>query len=60
MTELVFMVEEDIEGGYTAQAVGASLFTEPDTLEELRRNAREAVECHFDDRAERVIRMMGA
>ncbi len=59
MTELVFIVEEDIEGGYTAKAVGASIFTEADTMEELRRNAREAVECHFDDPAERpkIIRL---
>jgi predicted RNase H-like HicB family nuclease len=59
MTELVFMVEEDIEGGYTAQAVGASIFTEADTLEELRHKAREAVECHFDDPEQRpkIIRL---
>jgi len=48
MTELVFIVEEDIDGGYNARAVGESIFTEAETLEELRRNVREAVECHFD------------
>jgi predicted RNase H-like HicB family nuclease len=49
MTELVFVVEEDLEGGYTASAVRESIFTEADTLDELRCNVKEAVECHFDD-----------
>ncbi|GAF68239.1 unnamed protein product [marine sediment metagenome] len=53
MTELVFIVEEDIDGGYTAKAVGESIFTEAETLEELRRNVREAVQCHFDDPQQR-------
>ena len=44
----VFQVEEDPDGGYTAKAVGASIFTEADTLEQLRDNIRDAVNCHFD------------
>jgi hypothetical protein len=48
MTEIVFQVEEDPDGGYTAKAVGASIFTEADTLEQLRDNIRDAVTCHFD------------
>jgi predicted RNase H-like HicB family nuclease len=59
MTELVFHVEEDPDGGFTARAVGASIFTEADTLEELRENIRDAVNCHFDDAAERpkIVRL---
>ena len=53
MTELVFQVEQDPEGGYTAQAVGASIFTEAETLEDLRKNVRDAVVCHFDNPNER-------
>jgi len=53
MTELVFQVEQDPEGGYTAQAVGASIFTEAETLEDLRKNVRGAVVCHFDNPNER-------
>jgi hypothetical protein len=49
MTEILFTVEEAPEGGFTARAVGHSIFTEADTLDELRQNVREAVECHFDD-----------
>jgi len=33
--EIIFMVEEDPEGGYTARALGQSIFTEADTLEKL-------------------------
>ena len=47
MTELIFLVEEDPEGGYTARALGESIFTEGDTLDELRENIRDAVQCHF-------------
>jgi predicted RNase H-like HicB family nuclease len=52
------MVEEADEGGYTARAVNESIFTEADTLDDLRRNVREAVECHFEDnKAPKVIRL---
>jgi len=54
MTELVFQVEEDPDGGYTARAVGEFVFTEADTLEKLRENIRDAVNCHFDEPA-RII-----
>ena len=47
MTELVFLIEEDPEGGYSARALGESIFTEGDTLDELRENIRDAVQCHF-------------
>lgn len=58
MTEILFLVEESPEGGYTARAVGQSIFTEADTLAALRDNVREAVECHFEDgQAPRMIRL---
>ena len=49
MTEILFTVEESPEGGLAARAVGHSIFTEADTLDDLRQNVREAVECHFDE-----------
>jgi predicted RNase H-like HicB family nuclease len=58
MTELVFRIEEDPDGGYTAKAVGASIFTEADSLEQLRDNIRDAVTCHFEkpeDRPKTVL-----
>jgi hypothetical protein len=49
MNELIFIVEEAPEGGYTARALGDSIFTEADTLADLREQVRDAVRCHFDE-----------
>lgn len=49
MTEIVFLVEEDPDGGYTARAVGEAIFTEADDAESLRDEVRDAVRCHFPD-----------
>jgi hypothetical protein len=58
MTEIVFVVEEASEGGFTARAMGESIFTEADGLAHLHERAREAVRCHFDeDRAPKLIRL---
>jgi len=58
MTEIIFLVEEAIEGGFIARALGESIFTEAETLDELRRNLREAVECHFDpEQMPKLIRL---
>ena len=48
MTELVFLVEEAPEGGYTARALGASIVTEADDLPALRTAVRDAVRCHLE------------
>jgi len=48
MSELIFMVEESPEGGFFARAVGEAIFTQGDTLEELRAMVLDAVRCHFD------------
>ncbi|GIK39478.1 MAG: 2-oxoisovalerate dehydrogenase E1 subunit beta [Chloroflexota bacterium] len=47
--EIIFMVEEAPESGYTAQALGYSIFTEADTWDELREAVQDAVRCHFDE-----------
>ncbi len=58
MNELIFLVEEAPEGGYTARALGESIFTEADTLDELHVQVRDAVQCHFeDDHRPKVIRL---
>ena len=49
MTEILFLVEQSPEGGYAARALGDSIFTEADTLPELRLMVRDAVHCHFDE-----------
>jgi hypothetical protein len=57
-TEIIFSVGESPEGGYDARALGYSIFTQADTMDELKRNVREAVQCHFDEgEAPRVIRL---
>ena len=58
MDELIFLVEEAAEGGYIARALGASIFTEADSLEELHAQVRDAVECHFEpDARPKIIRL---
>ena len=49
MTELIFLVEEAPEGGFTARALGESIFTEADTVPELHEMIRDAVACHFNE-----------
>jgi predicted RNase H-like HicB family nuclease len=48
MNEIIFLVEEDIEGGYIARALGESIFTQGETVEDLRANIRDAVDCHYE------------
>jgi len=58
MNEIIFLVEEAAEGGFTARALGESIFTEAETLDTLRQQVRDAVSCHFDEgRAPKVIRL---
>ncbi len=48
--EIIFEVREDeADGGYCASALGYDIFTEGDTLDQLRTNVRAAVQCHFGD-----------
>jgi hypothetical protein len=57
-TEIVFSVEESPEGGYEARGLGYPIFTEADTLEELKTMLQDAVRCHFDETDRpRVIRL---
>jgi hypothetical protein len=46
--ELIFEVREAEEGGYTARALGHSIFTEAETWEELRENVIEVTSLHFE------------
>jgi len=58
MNEIFFLVEEAPEGGYAAKALGESIFTEAETLEELHTNVRDAVQCHFEEgKAPKMIRL---
>lgn len=60
MTEIIFDVRDDeVAGGFVASALGFSIHTEAETLEELRSAVREAVDCYFDETMEapKVIRL---
>ncbi|MEK0446850.1 MAG: hypothetical protein RLZZ399_2171 [Verrucomicrobiota bacterium] len=60
MKEIIFEVREDeVDGGYTAAALGYGIHTQGDTLEELRAMVRDAVDCYFEETEEspRVIRL---
>ncbi len=49
LKEIIFLVEEAPEGGYTARALGHSIFTEADTWEQLKEAVQDAVRCHFEE-----------
>lgn len=48
-TEIVFLVEDDPDGGYTASALNQSIFTEADDLQSLKVMIKDAVSCHFEE-----------
>ena len=57
-SEIIFSVQESPEGGVEARALGFSIFTHADSLEELKTAIRDAVSCHFEpDRKPSVIRL---
>jgi len=56
--EISFLVEEAPEGGYTARALGHNIFTEADSLTELKRMVQDAIQCHFEAKEmPRLIRL---
>lgn len=57
-SEIIFLVEESAEGGYEARALGESIFTEAETLAQLKENVKEAVVTHYEDgKHPRVVRL---
>ncbi|MGA2569508.1 MAG: 2-oxoisovalerate dehydrogenase E1 subunit beta [Terracidiphilus sp.] len=60
MNEIIFEVREDeVDGGYTASALGYGIHTQGNTLEELRAMVKDAVKCYFDGAAQspKIIRL---
>jgi len=56
--EIIFSVQDSPEGGFEARALGYSIFTQAESLEELKSMVRDAVACHFpEDSRPRVIRL---
>ncbi|MFH1560871.1 MAG: 2-oxoisovalerate dehydrogenase [Chloroflexota bacterium] len=57
-SEIIFIVEESPEEGYEARALGYSIFTQAESLDELRSMVQDAVRCHFEEKDRpRVIRL---
>ena len=50
MSELVFEVTQEADGGFVAEALGESIITQADTWDELRENVREVVQAFYFDR----------
>jgi predicted RNase H-like HicB family nuclease len=53
LKEIIFWVEEDGKGGYIAKAIGESIFTQADSIQELRGLIKDAVHCHYPDEQNR-------
>ncbi|UCH60397.1 MAG: hypothetical protein JSV61_02685 [Anaerolineales bacterium] len=49
MAEILFLVEDAPESGFTARALGYSIYTEADTWDELKLAIQDALKCHFDE-----------
>jgi len=49
MEELFFFVQEEADGTFTARGMGVPIFSQAETLEELRAELKDAIHCHFDD-----------
>ena len=58
MDELVFEVTQDGDGGFSAECLTESIYTQADTWDELRHNVREAVQAyHFDGALPSSVRL---
>jgi len=58
MSEIIFIVEDSDEGGFTAKCLGHSIYTEGETLDELKENVKDAIKCHFDVKdIPRIVRL---
>jgi len=58
MNEIIFLIEESLEGGYVARALETSIHTEADNLTELKDSIREAIKCHYNENERpRIIRL---
>lgn len=56
--EIIFIVEESPDGGWTARALGHSIFSEAESENELKDNIKEAISCHFEEEnAPKILRL---
>ncbi len=58
MEEIIFIVEESMDGGFTAKSLQYPIFTEGDTFDEVKANVKEAILCHFEyHKTKRMVRL---
>jgi predicted RNase H-like HicB family nuclease len=58
MSEIIFVIEEDTESGYIAKALNHSIYTQGETIQELKNNINDAVLCHFNkEEAPKIVRL---
>ena len=58
INEIIFIVNESLDGGYEAKAVGHSIYTQCENYSELKKTLIDAVICHFEkNERPSVIRM---
>lgn len=55
MSEVVFEVTQEADGGFVAECLTESIFTQADNWEELRQNVKEAAAAYFFDRKEKPL-----
>jgi hypothetical protein len=59
-SEIVFLVQESPKGGFEARALRHAIFTQADSMDELKAMLRDAVACHFSEETKpQVIRIDG-
>jgi predicted RNase H-like HicB family nuclease len=49
VTEIVFEVTQEADGGYCAECLTQAIFAQADTWAELRANVKEAVQAYYFD-----------
>lgn len=57
MQELIFIVEESTDGGFTAKCTSEPIFTQAEDWDALKKSVVDAVHCHFDDENKRIIKL---
>lgn len=49
MNEIIFLIEEAVEGGYSARALDHSIFTDGKSIEDIKANIKDSIFCHFEE-----------
>jgi predicted RNase H-like HicB family nuclease len=57
MSELVFEVTQEADGGYCAECLSEAVFTQGDTWDALRENVKEAVRAYYFDQPQTPVQI---